>query len=85
MLRWSNGGIMAYDYKPPTFKTIGYQSGYVQIKTLNSVPCTETITAIVNIAKREPGKSQIVWHRMEKQCKTVASAKRFITQCENKI
>lgn len=75
---------MAYDYKPPTFKTIGYKSGYIQVKTSNSIPYTETITAIVNIAKREPGKCQTVWHCMEKQCKTVASAKRFITQCENK-
>ncbi len=83
MLRRSNWGIMAYFDKPPTFQTIGYKSGYIQIKTLNSVPCTETITAIVNIAKREPGKMQTVWHRMEKQCKTTASAKRFITQCEN--
>lgn len=74
---------MSYFDKPPTFKTIGYKSGYVQIKTMHN-PCTETITAIVNIAKREPGKSQTVWHCMEKKCKTIAAAKRFITQCENK-
>lgn len=83
MLKQCNEVIMSYFAKPPTFKTIGYKSGYVQIKTLNSIPYTETITAIVNLAKREPGKSQTVWHRMEKQCKTIASAKRFITQCEN--
>lgn len=74
---------MAYDYRPPTFKTIGYKSGYIQVKTMNAIPYTETITAVVNIAKREPGKMQIVWHCMEKKCKTIASAKRFITQCEN--
>lgn len=74
---------MAYDYKPPTFKTIGYKSGYIQVKTTNSIPYNETITAIVIIPKRETGKSQTVWHRMEKQCKTIAAAKRFITQCEN--
>lgn len=73
---------MSYDYKPPVFLTIGYKSGYVQIKTMHN-PYNETITAIVNLAKREPGKMQTVWHRIEKQCKTVASAKRFITMCEN--
>lgn len=74
---------MLHGYKPPTFRTIGYKSGYVQIKTLNCIPYSETVTAIINIAKREPGKMQIVWHRMEKQLKTVSSAKCFITMCEN--
>ena len=83
MLKQCKGLSMSYDYKPPRFLTIGYKSGYVQVKTMHNPYC-ETITAIVNIAKREPGKSQTVWHRLEKKCKTIASAKRFITQCENK-